>query len=81
MWNIQHIQKQLQKEEAVFEYRSKLRTPQCSNHSQNIRSNCAKCRALFWLDCLEIARRESKKEPTVGLVNTIKSERGNQTQQ
>ena len=74
MASLKFIREQIQKEEAVFEYRQKLRTQNCSNHVQNLRSECAKCRSLFWLQCLEMKKEEPKQEPRIGTINTIKSE-------
>ena len=79
MTNPVFIKSQIEKEDAVFEYRSKLRTTQCQNHVSNLRSECAKCRSMFWSDCLKQTKEEAKKEPIrngVGIVNRIKSEAG-----
>ena len=75
-WNAAYIKSQIEKEEKLYKYRSKLRSLQCTNHSMNIRSDCAQCRALFWKDCERIMMEEVKKELStgVGMVNVIKSE-------
>ena len=59
-WNPAYIQSQIEKEEKLYKYRSKLRTRQCTNHAMNIRSQCAQCRAEFWKDCRRIMLEETQ---------------------
>ena len=75
-WNAAYINSQIEKEEKLYKYRSKLRSLQCTNHSMNIRSDCAQCRAEFWKDCKQIMMKEVKEETSagIGMVNAIKSE-------
>ena len=72
MTNPAYIQSKIEKEETLYNYRSKLRTPQCTNHFANIRSECAQCRAEFWKDCQKLMKQEMS--AGIGMTNTIKSE-------
>ena len=75
MTNPAYIQSKIESEERLYQYRSKLRRQQCTNHIANIRSECAQCRAEFWKDCMKIIKQEAKQESAgVGMINAIKSE-------
>ena len=77
MTNLSYIQTKIEKEETLYKYRSKLRTPQCTEHTANIRSECAQCRAEFWKDCQKLEAKRMKEEAMsigIGMVNTVKSE-------
>ena len=72
MTNPAYVQSKIESEERLYQYRSKLRRKQCTNHIANIRSECAQCRAEFWKDCQKLMKQEIS--TGIGLVNTIKSE-------
>lgn len=75
MTNPAYIQSKIESEERLYQYRSKLRAAQCTNHIANIRSECAQCRAEFWKDGMKIIKQEAKQESAgVGMINAIKSE-------
>ena len=48
------IKAKLQKELDTYEYQSSLRSARtrCVNHTANLRSTCAGCRAAAWMDIL-----------------------------
>ena len=75
-----HCIKMMKVEQDIFDYRQKLRTQTCLTHTSNLRSRCAKCRSLFYEECIRQMENRPKPE-AIGLNNQIKSECGNGTRQ
>ena len=58
------IKAKLQKELDTYEYQSSLRSARtrCTDHTANLRSNCAGCRAAAWMDILHSMEDQPKTE-------------------
>ena len=62
--DIEYCQKKHHEEKRRYDYNEKLRSAdsRCVNHSADLRSSCAGCRAAAWMDMKTAMENESKQE-------------------
>ena len=64
--DIQYCNKKLEEEQFRYQFQGQLRSAEsrCVNHSANLRSSCAGCRASAWQDILNALENQLKEETT-----------------